>query len=139
MGFDPGPESANRYYAIGFTTAAAINATAYGSAVNSGLNTVTVTGCPNVAFSSTTHTGAVAGVSNNHAGWFPAGKGVGSLIASTNAYIPTTTLGDQASQSTMTFTIGAGGVIAGDFTAATSASQLSINQAKVLQSIRNGF
>ena len=37
MGFDPGRESANRYYAIGFSAVATVDASAHLSAVNSGL------------------------------------------------------------------------------------------------------
>src|SRR5205085_2912765 len=43
MGFDPGPESANRYFAIGINTAAATAPSAMAAAVNSGLNS---TDCP---------------------------------------------------------------------------------------------
>src|SRR5690606_22692662 len=50
MGFDPGPEFTNRYYAIGFQTGtAAITASAYTIATNSGLNSTATTGCQNIA------------------------------------------------------------------------------------------
>lgn len=140
MGFDPGPESKNRYYAIGFVHgAAAINSTAYTAAINSGLNSAATTGCPNAASAATTNDGALDGVSENDSSWFAAGKGIGSFIANTNAHIPATALGSQASEADMTFRIGAAGVIAGGFTAAGSTSQLTINEDKVLLVVRNGF
>lgn len=137
MGFDPGPESANRYYAIGFTNGAvAIDATAYASAVNSGLDSAAA-GCPNAASATA---GAIAANSTNPSSWFAAGKGIGSNIASTNGHLPATTaLGTQAATATMTFIIGAGGVISGDFTTAANCSQLTIRQTKVLAVTRNGY
>ncbi len=139
MGFDPGPESKNRYYAIGSVHGAnAVDTTAYTAAVNSGLNSAASTGCPN-ATSAAANDGALDNVSENDSSWFAAGKGIGSSIANTNAHLPTTALGTQASEATMVFTIGAAGVIAGGFTAAGSTSQLTINEDKVLLVVRNGF
>ena len=137
MGFDPGPEAANRYYAIGFVTAAAaINATAYTAAVNSGLNSAATTGCPqNNAIAS----GATNGNSDNSDTWFPAGKGIGSSVANTTAFVPATTLGTQANAAAMVFTAGAGGVISQQFVGAGSTSQLTIDQNKVIRVITNGF
>jgi len=138
MGFDPGPESANRYYVTGFTNgAAAIDATAYQSAVNSGLDATAGTGCPNVASATS---GAVAANSTNPSSWFPAGKGIGANIANTNGHLPAaTTLGTQAATATMTYVMGAGGVISGDFVTAANCSQLTIRETKVLAVTRNGY
>jgi len=137
MGFDPGPESANRYYVVGFRDGtAAINGVAFGSAVNSGLDQTAGTGCPNVA---SAVSGAIADNSTNAAAWFPAGKGIGANIASTNAHLPVTALGSQADTDNMTYTMGAGGVISGDFTTAANCSQLTIRQTKVLAVTRNGY
>lgn len=140
MGFDPGPESANRYYAVGFNTAATTNGSAttgaYGAAVNSGLNAAD---CP---ITNGVTAGGTAASSANNATWFPAGKGIGASIASAVGYISATALGDQSTQAQMTYTAGAGGVISVDnanFGAAGTSSYLTINQAKVLSVVRNGF
>jgi type IV pilus assembly protein PilA len=137
MGFDPGPESRNRYYAVGFTTAANIDANAYAAAQNSGLNNAVGTGCPqNNAITA----GGLNATSANAATWFPAGKGIGSQIASTDTYVTNTLLGTQAS-GTMSYTAAASGVISvdGAFGAVGSNSLLTIDQAKVIQTVRNGF
>ncbi len=141
MGFDPGPEWANRYYAVGFNTAATINGSAttgaYGAAVNSGLNAAD---CP---ISNAGAAGAAAAQSNtNPTRSFPAGKGIGSAIAAVTYIDATATTGDQSTQALMTFTAGAGGVISVDqtaFAAVGTSSYLEINQAKVLSVRRNGF
>jgi prepilin-type N-terminal cleavage/methylation domain-containing protein len=141
MGFDPGPEWANRYYGIGFVTATAISGSgttgAYGAAVNSGLNT---TDCP---ISNATADGADSATFNTNAvNWFPAGKGIGAARASLRTFIPASTTGTQGANSTMTFTAGAGGVISVDkpaFGDNTGNSQLTITQAKVISVVRNGF
>ena len=138
MGFDPGPEVANRYYAVGFNNAASTAAGAHNAAVNSGLN---ATDCP--AANPITQGGTLTGgTSVNNASWFPAGKGIGSSIASTVAYISATSSGDQSTQAAMIYTAGAGGVISVDQAAygvATTSSYLTIRQDKVLSVVRNGF
>jgi type IV pilus assembly protein PilA len=140
MGFDPGPEVANRYYAIGFSNAAAINASAHAAAVNSGLNAAD---CP--ATNAVTQGGTLTGgTSANTSTWFPAGKGIGASIANSVSYLPTgeNSLGDQSTQAAMIFMAAAGGVISVDQAAygtATASSALNITQAKVLSIRRNGF
>ena len=140
MGFDPGPESANRYYEVGFNTAATTNGSltsgAYGAAVNSGLNAAD---CP---INNAVTQGGTATSSPNNATWFPAGKGIGASIANTVGYISATALGDQSIQTQMTYTAGAGGVISVDqpaFGTAGTSSYLTIRQDKVLSVVRNGF
>lgn len=133
MGFDPGPESANRYYAIGFVTAVTIATNAYLAAQNSGLNAAD---CPQAG---AVTSGATNGNSVNNATWFPAGKGIGATIANSTAYIAGSSVGDQSVAANMIFTAGAGGVISKDFTGSTAASALTINQAKVISVTRNGF
>ena len=133
MGFDPGRESANRYYAIGFSTVAAIDASAHQSAVNSGLN---ATDCPSAA---TVTAGATANTSAPNSSWFAAGKGIGSAIASTITYIPSSNHGTQASSALMTFTIGAGGIIDAGYTTAGSNSTLTLNHNKVFSMVTNGY
>lgn len=135
MGFNPQREIANRYYAIGFTNAAAIDASAYAAASNSGLDT---TACAANNAAATPGAGATTAVTGNHT-WFHAGKGVGSVIANTTSYIPTTTLGTMADQTNMTFTAGAGGVIDGDNTTTALSSMLTISEAKVFKIVRNGY
>lgn len=137
MGFDPGPEVKNRYYAIGIAQTAAISPNAFTAAVNSGLNSNDC-GAANAALASSS-TPAVPVPSSNSTTWFPAGKGIGSVIATTSNYLPPTSLGTQADSATMVYTAGAGGVISQEFTGATSASALDIDQAKVLSIRRNGF
>lgn len=138
MGFDPGPEFANRYYATGFRDGAnAINAVAFGAAQNSGLDATAGTGCPNAASGTP---GANGANSSNPSSWFAAGKGIGANIANTNGHLPAaTTLGTQADTGTMTYVMGAGGVISGDFTTAANCSQLTINEDKLLSVARNGY
>lgn len=139
MGFDPYAEWANRYYAIGIDQAAAINGSAttgaYGAAVNSGLNS---TGCPiNNAVTAGSIVASTASVPQ--ATWFAAGKGIGSSIASTVNFLTGTSLGDQSTQANMTFVIGAAGVISADFVTNANSSALTINQAKVISNVRNGY
>jgi type IV pilus assembly protein PilA len=141
MGFDPGPEWANRYYAIGFLTAAATNGSlttgAYGAAVNSGLNAAD---CP---ISNANVDGLASASSNaNPTNYFPAGKGIGASIANARTFLPASTTGDQSIQTAMTFLAGAGGVISVDqaiFGNNTGNSQVTISQAKVISVVRNGF
>lgn len=137
MGFDPGPEYLNRYYAVGFTTAVAANASAHAAAVNSGLN---ATDCP---AANNGAAGAAAAQSNpNPTRSFPAGKGIGGTIAGVAHIDGTATTGDQSIQTQMTFVAGAGGVISLDqpaFGVAGTSSYVEINQAKVLRVARNGF
>lgn len=132
MGYDPIMEMANRYYAVGFDTAATIEVTAYASAVNSGLNS---TDCPRVGSG---RSGDTAPTSNDSM-WFPAGKGIGGTVANLSTFLPASTIGDQATGANMTFTAGAGGVISENFTAADTTSRLQITQAKVLTVVGNGF
>ncbi len=142
MGFDPGPEWANRYYSIGFRTAVATDGSAttgaYGAAVNSGLNAAE---CP---IGNGNVDSALAAQTNiNTVNWFAAGKGIGALIANTRTFIDATaTTGTQAAQASMIFNIGAGGVISIDnpnFGVAGTSSYLDINEAKVIRVVRNGF
>lgn len=137
MGFDPGPEVVNRYYAVGFATPVAYDATAYSSAVNSGLNTAVGTGCPNA---STVAAVTTAGVSPNSTNQYFAGKGIGAAIANVVGFLPASANGTQADINNMTYTAGAGGIIAaGTFATAGQNSQLTIDQAKVMRSLVNGY
>jgi hypothetical protein len=69
-----------------------------------------------------------------------AGKGIGGAIASTIVFIPASNLGSQAGQATMIFTIGAGGVIDGNFTGiGTNNSAITITDKKLFNMVRNGY
>jgi type IV pilus assembly protein PilA len=139
MGFDPGPEFPNRYYAVGFgANATAINASAYAAAVNSGLDS-SVNGCNQTTVAATAGSTVVGVRSANNATWFAAGKGTGGQIASTTGWMATNGLGTQADSSSMIFTISAGGAISGDFSSDATSSLLDINHNKVLRNVRNGY
>jgi type IV pilus assembly protein PilA len=128
MGYDPSAEENQRYYAVGFINATpAINATAFASAVNSGLQS-TATECPNVV--TTADTGNT---------FFRAGKSIGSSAAATANFLQLSALGDQATTNSMTFTISAGGVIEGNRATADTASLLTIDNTKRVQVRRNGY
>ncbi|MCM2349579.1 MAG: type II secretion system GspH family protein [Bacteriovoracaceae bacterium] len=138
MGYNPQREVANRYYAIGFGVASNINDVAYAAAVNSGLSNV-ATDCPDTnAVTSMTSLVPTDPVANNTT-FFTAGKGVGSARATSTTFLPTTVIADQSSQANMSFTAGAAGVIDGDNTATTTASQLTIDQLKNFRVVRNGY
>lgn len=127
MGYNPAPEAANRYYTIGFSTAAAFAAPAagnpMGNAVNSGL---VLANCTNAL-------AAADGIT-----YFNAGKGSGGSI-SNNTYIPATALGTQLTGATQTFLMKASGVVSADFQAAGTASRISLNQNKVYQNEILGY
>jgi type IV pilus assembly protein PilA len=134
MGFDPGLESANRYFNIGFLTAGVtINSVAHGAAVSSGL---LATACPAAGTAQAGGSGAISATSST---WFPAGKGIGNAIASLVGYLPTSTYGTQASATDMTFTLGAGGVVDSGFTTAGSTSTLTLTHNKVFSMVTNGY
>lgn len=138
MGFDPGPESMNRYFAIGFDVASDIQDDAYAAAVNSGLNAAD---CPDA---NAVTAGAAGANSASNATWFPAGKGVGAAIADDVAFLPTTVALGAQDTATMTFIAGAGGVISKDYvsdqgTPATAAAALTIDENKVMAVVKNGF
>jgi type IV pilus assembly protein PilA len=137
MGFDPGPEVGNRYYAVGIDQAPSVSPVAYQSGVNSGLDSSS-NACPenNTTIIGSTSSGVK---SSNRASWFPAGKGVGAIIANVPGYVTNSGIGDQSSTSTMTFTIVAGGVISGEFTTSATSSRLEITQDKVLINVRTGY
>jgi type IV pilus assembly protein PilA len=134
MGFDPGLESANRYYAIGFSSIVALDTTAQQSAVNSGLNG---TDCPGLG--TTSVSGGTAAISTINATWFPAGKGIGSAIASGITFLPASTHGTQAAAASMIFTLGAGGVIDSGYITTATNSKLTLTQNKVFAQVLNGY
>ena len=123
MGYDPSAEAPSRYFTVGFNVASAINATALASAGNSGLS-----GVCNVS--------ALAAA--NNVTYFLAAKGTGGQIA-TNAGITTSAIGTQATTADMTFIIGAAGIVDGAFATDATSAYLSISNAKVILTTRQGF
>ena len=132
MGFDPAPEVANRYYAIGFDSTGsanpADNTPQWDAAENSGLSNAA---CPG---------GAAGGGAGT---FFIAGKGVGAIIVNTlvlhEGETTLAALGTQADAGTMTFMISASGTISGDGTAAGAKSVLTIDHTKRIVNVRNGY
>jgi len=141
MGYDPRPETNQRFYAVGFATGAAIDGVAFSAAVNSGLQTAP------------TDAADLCGPGNNVAqsfSWFEAGKGTGSNIANAAGYLGNTLLGTQANNSTqlldgdtsstgMTYRAAAGGVIDGNFRGDSNASLITIDNNKRIMVRRNGY
>jgi type IV pilus assembly protein PilA len=142
MGYDPRPVEASRYYATGFfPTVAAISSTAWESALNSGLQE----GMSNEE-GLCSRTSSASGAS-----WFPAGKGVGSAIATTRSFLSNTSLiGTQETNSTelldtdntstgMTYRAAAGGIIDGEYRLSSNASLITIDHNKRMMVRRNGY
>jgi hypothetical protein len=131
MGYDPSEEKNSRYYTTGFRGSATVNPAAYTSAENSGLSSVE---CP-------------ATLAGDNIGSFLAGKKVAGNPAILDHHIDTgagsSTIGTQADENTQTFTAGAAGVVHKKFTSpsgvASGSSYMTIDQAKVIRIIRNGF
>jgi prepilin-type N-terminal cleavage/methylation domain-containing protein len=154
MGYDPQPEIANRYYAVGFPAeVAAIDPVAHASAVNSGMST---TLCPQGA-AATGRATTVAGTS-----YYLAGKGLGGQITDTQgkfvgnpAAVGTagnctaspgvvtgtggSCVGTQANTANMTFVAAAVGFISGDGNTDATNSGLVMNESKVMRVKSEGF
>lgn len=120
MGYNPVNEINQRYYAIGFVTAAC------------------GTTCDNIATANGAQIANTACRStlNANDSSFVAGKNLGSVAAAGATHIPATTITET------TFVIGAGGIIDRNFTTATGAtasSAFTINQNKQLIQVRAGY
>jgi type IV pilus assembly protein PilA len=125
MGYNPSAEKDSRYYATGIAVDADIHSVAHDSAVNSGLNG---TDCAQKLSKTSGKT------------WFPAGKGVGSVVANADSYLSSnSSIGTQEDASKMTFKAAAAGVISGNFSADDKASLVTIDEIKSISVIRNGF
>jgi type IV pilus assembly protein PilA len=122
MGYNPEEFRESRMYAVGILADANIDAIAYGSAVNSDLDSVNCSRTLAAASGTT---------------YFLPGKGVGNLIAD-SAHIPATSLGDQGTNQ-MLYVAGAGGIIHQKFTSATNSSQFTIDQSKNIRQVRSGY
>jgi type IV pilus assembly protein PilA len=141
MGFDPALESANRYYAIGFSqTAGSRDTNAHASAVNSGLQGAS---CPGGAASIIDGTGNTTITAT----YFLAGKGIGGAIANAIGWMTANAagsaannfVGDQSAATAMTFSAGAVGVISADAVTSATASGISINHNKIFSNLVNGY
>ncbi len=142
MGYNPSTEKSQRYYAVGFNVAANTNATAFLSATNSGLQ---ATGSGDVCSATETVTDGKS--------WYSAGKGTGSVIASTSNFLDDTVIGTQATNSLvvpadgvsnntdtgMIYRAAASGVIDGNFTTEANSSHLTIDSNKKMTVRRNGY
>jgi prepilin-type N-terminal cleavage/methylation domain-containing protein len=158
IGFDPHDKIASRHYAIGFPVGiSAREAIANAEALKNGLQD-DPNNCPD---SSTPVDGStnVAAADANTATWYPAGKGIGSQIASTLAVMlgspagvahptcdkstmnaqPGTCVGTQADESQRTFQAMAIGYISSDNLTPATASSLTINQDKIVKVVVDGF
>jgi len=128
MGYDPEEQISSRYYTVGFNVTAGIDDTMYASATNSGLNAE----CPD-DLTVTPGTTATA-----YASHYLAGKKVATGLASVAA-LGGTSMGSQANESTQVFTAGAAGIIHKKFATDALSSYMTIDQAKVIRNVRNGF
>lgn len=122
MGYDPTEFRPSRFYTIGFSTAASIDVAQYNSALAAGISTAD---CPQ-------NLPATDGST-----FFLAGSGIGSFVADT-AHLPANVVGDQTAGN-IVFTAGAGGIIHKGFTAATSSSAFTINETKLIETVRTGY
>jgi type IV pilus assembly protein PilA len=128
MGYDPTEEVLSRYYTVGFTVTVPLDAAAYSSAENSGLS---ITEC------------LAAGTAANGTTWYNAGKKV-AMNPTTDAHLvtPAPSIGTQTSDTTQVFTAGAAGIVHKKYTGIGNplgSSYMTIDQAKVIRIIRNGF
>lgn len=121
MGYDPSSEISSRYFTVGFNVSAAIDPTAYIGAQNSGLGDECIANLAPAANST----------------YFLAGKSTGNSI-SNQTHMTSTGLGTQTN-STMTFTAGAAGVVHKNFVTPSNSAYLTINNEKVIMQIRNGY
>lgn len=141
MGYDPQNEVNSRYYAVGFSTATAYDATAHQTAVRSGLfaTNCVATGAVYLATAADTPT------QRSNASFYAAGKGNGSVIIDTVAEQTssvigaTATIGTQAATATQTFVIGANGIISGDNATAATSSAITMDQNKSMSIVNPGY
>ena len=124
MGFNPADELNSRFYTIGFNVTAAIEPNALASAATSGLNT---TICPD---------NLAPTLNQTH---FPAGKRIGAIAPLDAPFAGDCTIGSQSERGTMTFTVGAAGVISSKATDASTSSRWTINHNKVLRNEQIGY
>ncbi len=135
MGYDPSNETTQRYYMVGFNTAALapVDTIAVNSSVSLGLTAT-------YGFGAGCQVGVQEPESNLQ--YFLPGRGIGSFILNYINFEDLTIfsdLGDQSDASSMTFTILAAGYISADNVTPTTASVLSINESKIIKVLRPGY
>lgn len=123
MGYDPREESNSRYFTTGFAVTAAIDNSAYTSAIFAGINTASCLAAGTVGAGTT---------------FFPAGKALGAAI-SDSSHIAATSTNIQSNTSTMTYLAGAAGVVHKNFTSATLSAYFRIDNEKRIFTVQNGF
>lgn len=131
MGFNPFNETASRYYAVGFgADASGVNISNHAAAVNSGMNG---TICPAA-------TAAVTGTASAGT-WWAAGKSSAGAVANSIDFLDNSAIGTQADADNSTFVASAGGIISSDaaFNDEATGSLMTINQNKMLATVRNGY
>lgn len=121
MGYDPSGEISSRYYTTGFNVAGSIDDGAYGSATTSGLAAECSDGL----------------AATNGSSYFLAGKRIGNSVAD-NGFLANTALGTQT-VTTMTYVAGAAGIIHKDYITNANSSAMTINEKKVISTVRNGY
>jgi prepilin-type N-terminal cleavage/methylation domain-containing protein len=159
MGFDPGREVSNRYYAVGFGTGAGdVDSAPHNAAINLGLLSAD---CP---ITQSTDDGSLpANWLDRSIGYFSAGKFIGTAILTaigdfdTNTAglaqatctktnlgqngvtAPGTCVGTQVDDENMVFQAGAVGYISAEYLSPEVASGLNINYDKVIKNISLGY
>jgi type IV pilus assembly protein PilA len=165
MGYDPSLDAASRFYSVGFSGIAAnIDAGAYSSAVNGGLNSAAmVNGTTTTINGMTVYQNATGGCPQNAAAaatddgntWFQAAKGIGNAIVPTGEFgtgtnaltllqsqdtsAVTPGIGTQDVQVNMTFRMIAVGYIEINNASPGRSSVFTMNQDKLLSNPRNGY
>ncbi len=124
MGYNPADEVNSRYYAVGFNVVNAINDVAHSSAVNSGMST-TICADDLAAANGTT--------------FFAAGKTIGGTAALTDVLAADSSIGSQADDANMLFTIGANGIISSKAVTAATSSRWTMTQDKVMTNVSVGY
>lgn len=123
MGYDPTNEISSRYYTTGFNSTQTIDTTALTNAQNSGLDT---TACPSA-------------ITTNNSNFLAGKRIVANTAPAAVATMDTSELNTQATPATLTFLAGASGYISKDRLTAASSSYMTIDQNKVLKTVRSGF
>lgn len=126
MGYNPADEAASRYYAIGFNVTAAIDSDAQNSAVNSGMSETAATCARTLAPTANLTV-------------FAAGKTIGGTAALATVIAVDSSIGTQATDSTMTFVIGANGIVSSKQVVASSASRWRMNENKIMTNVSVGY
>ena len=134
MGYDPQDEVLSRYYTVGFSGTANIDADMYLSAQNSGLNAE----CPN-GLAATAGGGALTNdTPQSRATFYLGGKRVTTTLVG-SAALTGSVVGSQAADATQTFTAGAAGIVHKKFNTDALSSYMTIDEDKVIRNVRNGF